>query len=124
MIKKSAISCALLTLLSCSACTHQWARNPAFVNPASYLGREVQVCGPVDGPNILETADHRRWSQTGGISIIERGPLDQRFRGHACVIGTLEYMGCQTEICTGAAFDYAIRIRRVVTAEANRSTRF
>lgn len=104
----------IFSLVYCAACTPTVTRNPVFVSPADYLNQEVQVCGYVDGPNILESRDRRKWSRTGGVSIVARGPLDQRFEGRVCVVGLLEYIGCATETCTGAAFDYAIRIIRVL----------
>lgn len=96
------------------ACNGPASRNPVFVNPASYLGRAVQVCGYVDGPNILESRDRRDWAMTSGVSILERGPLPPLFEGDACVEGPIEHLGCETQICTGAAFEYAIRINRIV----------
>ncbi|HEX8214803.1 MAG TPA: hypothetical protein VF582_04950 [Allosphingosinicella sp.] len=97
-------------------------RNPLFVSPSQFAGREVEVCGWVDGPNLLESADRRHWSRRGGISITDRGPLDRRYEGFACVSGTVEYLGCETGLCTGAAFDYAIRIRRV-TSQGDQAVR-
>jgi len=50
---------------------------------------------------------------------MDKGPLDLRFRGKLCVEGELSYMGCETgpDICTGAAFDYGVEIRRVLKQE-------
>ena len=103
---------AALVLLMASGCASVSGRNPVFVNPASFVGETVQVCGWFDGPNILENRDD--WAHGGGVSIIDRGPLDQRFEGRACVEGTLEFMGCETQVCTDAAFEYAIRITRLL----------
>lgn len=100
----------------CVACTHPvTTRNPVFANPPGFVGQEVEVCGYIDGPNILESADREDWVRTGGISIVTRGPLDSQFEGPICVAGILEYLGCEREVCTGAAFDYAIRISRVAS---------
>ena len=92
-------------------------RNAVFVEPSALVGRQVELCGFVDGPNILESADRRQWARTGGISIVDRGPLHPRFRGRACVAGLLEYFGCAADACNDAAFDYGIRIGRVISQD-------
>ena len=91
------------------------ARNPVFVDPAKFVGEDVEICGWFDGPNILESRNREDWAHTGGVSITDRGPLAQGFSGYACVEGALGFLGCETQLCTGAAFEYAIRITRVVS---------
>ena len=91
-------------------------RNNVFVSPRDYVGRTVLVCGyMIDNSNILESRLRREWGRTSGLSIRSRGPLPARFLGRACVEGEISYLGCETEACTGAGFDYAISISRVIS---------
>lgn len=111
----------LLASLAVAGCAHvPPPRNDVFVNSATHVGQSVRVCGyRIDGANILESRRRRDWSHTGGLSIIERGPLPPLFRGRLCVEGTISRLGCETGpvVCVDAAFDFAISIRRVFSLE-------
>jgi len=70
----------------------------------------------INGSNILESGSRREWNRTSGLSIRDGGPLDLRFRGRVCVEGTISHLGCGPGgDCTGAAFDHAISVRRVLS---------
>lgn len=105
--------------LAAGGCAHAATRNSVFVSPASYVGRSVQLCGyMIDSSNILESRRRREWNRTGGLSIRDGGPLRLRFRGRVCVEGDVSYLGCgEGSGCTGAAFEYAISITRVISRE-------
>ena len=88
-----------------------------FANPASYVGQRVMVCGRLGGTaNIYEEPSGR------GLSINSAGggfgPLLVRLGEGArvCLTGNISYLGCQTDdriICTDAAFDYVLHLKRV-----------
>lgn len=111
LLKFSQLLCVTILV---SACAGRANRNPIFVSPERYNGNLVRLCGYIDGPNLFESRDRRNLANTAGISIISRGPLRQSFRGNACVEGRLEFFGCESDVCNGAAFEYAIRIQRVM----------
>lgn len=109
---------ASLLVMSCTAPAA--TRNPVFTTPEKLSSQLVIFCGyMIDSANIIESADREDRRHRGGVSIMDKGPLDLRFRGKLCVEGELSYMGCETgpDICTGAAFDYGVEIRRVLKQE-------
>ena len=105
------------TLLAWGCITPDQGRNPVYVKPSSFVNERVQICGyMIDGANILEDPSNEGRHRSSGISISESGPLGPRYRGRVCVEGTISRMGCQTgpNFCTDAAFDYGIRIERII----------
>ena len=106
-------------LLVCS-CTHSLApRSDIYVHPAKYKDQNVKLCGyVVDSANIFESADSEDHTRDGGLSIAERGPLDPLHRGWTCVEGEIVEFGCATgpRICLEAAYDYAIKVRHVISS--------
>jgi hypothetical protein len=110
----------LLALLLASCVSSASERSGIFVNPQQFVNQSAIVCGfMLDSSNIFETDDDEDDSRPGGLSIAEKGPLNLLHRGRICVEGEIIYMGCQTSttvICTDAAFDYGIRIHRVLNS--------
>ena len=100
------------------ACAHTSAASTeVYRAPSIFVGRTVQVCGyMLDSANIVESANRDDKTHDGGLSISAKGPLNLRHRGPLCVEGEVTYVGCASGpvICTDAAFDYGIRIRRVL----------
>ena len=106
-----------LALLSTGCTTASAARNPVFATPDLFVDRRVHVCGyMIDSSNIVESRSRNDRVHSGGVSIIEKGPLNLLHRGRVCVEGTISRIGCETgpDLCTDAAFDYGIRIQRVL----------
>lgn len=107
------------TLLLVSSCTHPLpTRSDIYVHPEQYVGRVVSVCGYiVDSANMVESADSEDRTRPGGLSIADRGTLDPLHRGRICVEGEIVHLGCASgsRICLEAVYDYAIKIRRVVS---------
>jgi len=112
------ISLLLAITFSLLACAHHSsARNPVFVHPEQFVNLSTRVCGyMIDSSNIVESEDRNDTGRRGGLSIQESGPLNPLHRGRICVEGQVVYLGCQTGpvACFDIAFDYGIRIRRVV----------
>lgn len=112
------ITCLLLACIH-----HPSARNPAFANPEQLVNLSTQVCGyMIDSSNIVESRDPNDASRRGGLSIAASGPLDPLHRGLVCVEGQIVYIGCETGpvACVDIAFDYGIRIQRVVPRSERR----
>lgn len=106
------ITCLLLACIH-----HPSVRNPVFANPEQFVHLPAQVCGyMIDSSNIVESRNPDDASRRGGLSIAESGPLDPLHRGLVCVEGQIVYIGCETGpvACVDIAFDYGIRIRRVL----------
>lgn len=114
---KTYLSAFVLTL-ACS-CAHTFpTRNDVYVHPEKYVGQVVSVCGYiVDSANIVESADSEDRFRRGGLSIAARGPLDPLRRGRTCIEGEIVNFGCASgpRICLEAAYDYAIKVRRVLS---------
>lgn len=107
----------MLTAAAVSGCAHTRPRNEVFASPERFLERDVTVCGQItDSSNIVEDGTGSGEVRPAGLSILEGGPLNLRFRGRICVEGPINYVGCKTgtAICTDWAYDYGIRIRRVI----------
>lgn len=105
-----------VALLSCVSVDGEYS--DVFTTPQSYVRKQVEVCGyMVDSSNIVESSDREDRSRAGGLSILESGPLQRLHRGRICVAGVLEHVGCggRARICTDMAFDYGIRIVRVLS---------
>jgi hypothetical protein len=104
-------------LLWLCSCVHSGSpRSDIYVHPEQYVGQSVSVCGYiVDSANIVESADREDRTRRGGLSIVERGPLNPLRRGWTCLEGEIVHFGCGSgpRICLEAVFDYAIKIRRV-----------
>ena len=116
-MRMTASLCSLFVLVS--ACTYP---NDAYAGlyqaPARFVGQTVEVCGyMIDSSNILWTADRTDTKRRGGFSIDGKGPLNRLYRGHLCVEGEITYVGCGngTVVCTDAAYEYGIRVRRVIS---------
>src|SRR5215207_8148914 len=107
------------SLLTCN-CAHKLPpRSGVYVHPEQYVGQLVRVCGYiVDSSNIVESADSEDHVRGGGLSIAEKGPLKPLHRGWICE-GEIVNIGCATgpRICLEAIYDYAIKIRSVVSPE-------
>jgi hypothetical protein len=91
--------------------------DPFFLNVSQFSGRTVSVCGyMIDSYNIFESPKRDDYNHRAGLSIITTGPLKLPHKGRICVEGSIEYIGCQTGplICVDEAFDYGIRIIRVL----------
>ena len=105
-------------LITLSGCAHTaLGTADVFAAPSRFVGQTVRVCGyMIDSANIVESPNRDDETRRGGLSIDGKGPLNLRYRGGLCVEGDVTYRGCATgpAICTDAAFDYGIRVRRVV----------
>ena len=119
-----AILIFFVSLLTCG-CMHKLPpRSDIYMNPKQYMGQLVNVCGYiVDSANIVESADSEDRVRSGGISIAEKGPLKPLYRGWVCVEGEIVHFGCATgpRICLEAIYDYAIKIRSVISSAKAKS---
>jgi hypothetical protein len=103
---------------ACSCARSLPPRSDIYVRPGQYEGQLIGVCGYiVDSANIVESADSEDRTHRGGLSIAERGPLNPLHRGWTCVEGEIVHFGCASgpRICLEAVYDYAIKVRRVVS---------
>jgi hypothetical protein len=84
---------------------------PVFQNPANFTGQTVTVCGFLIGPaNILQSRSDVNvgLSVDGGVHARALARLGER--APVCLTGTISYVGCETDVCMGAAFDYMIHV--------------
>jgi hypothetical protein len=98
-------------------------RSDVYVNSERYINRLVSVCGYiVDSANMVESSDREDRTRSGGLSIINKGPLKPLYRGRTCVEGKIVQLGCASgpRICLEAIFDYAIEIHRVISPSTAR----
>ena len=105
-----------LALSLLAACQFAPTSSGVFLDPASFEGKPVKVCGWLtDAANIM-------WKRSGiefGLSVYrnENSPNLKAFIGNRiCLSGKVRYVGCGTDkekICTDAAYDYAITPTRV-----------
>ena len=112
-----AISTALagLALVGCETVRSESLQQRVFADPASFVGREVSVCGHLVHGNIFdrEAAPHRGLATAAEEEAIEQA-LVSRWGSRACVRGTVFFAGCETQnACLEWAFDYGIIVRSV-----------
>lgn len=100
---------AAILLTSCSTPTLQ---SEAMLRPQEYVGRQVSVCGTLDGANLLDQN-----SNGFGLAIIDFGDLGANRRGRVCITGEIVYIGCLSGnvICNDWAFDHGIRVSEVLS---------
>ena len=115
-MRKASATCLFTLVLS--GCVHTpLASDDVYRTPSRFVGQTVQACGyMIDSSNIVESQDRDDEKHRGGLSIAAKGPLNLRHRGPVCVEGDVIYMGCGTRlvICIDTAFEYGIRVRRVI----------
>ena len=103
-----------LTVLA--ACTSvDKGNSDVFYNPEAYLGQKVKVCGLQIDTNLVVDYDENGTEPLTGLVLNGNLSASDRKASYKkrCVEGVINYMGCETDtdfICSGAAFDYAIRI--------------
>jgi hypothetical protein len=97
--------------------------DPGFAKLEGSSGRQIAICGyMIDSSNIVESPNREDHGHARGLSIADRGPLRLPHQGRVCVEGIVVYLGCESgpALCTDAAFDYGIRIQRVLPLGAIR----
>jgi hypothetical protein len=116
------LSAAMIFLIAtfCTACGHiPNSSQSVFSHPEIYSGSSAIVCGHIiDDANIVESDNRDEDLKSGGISIKNRGPLRNNFRGYACMQGKISYIGCKSGdmICTDQAYDYALTVEKVLSS--------
>jgi len=111
-----------LGLVGCETVGPDSLQQRVFADPASFVGREVNVCGHLVHGNIFE---RRTPPRRGLATAVEDEALEQavvrRWGSRTCLRGTIFFAGCETRnACLEWAFDYGIMVRRVFEGAATR----